>query len=217
MPSTPVNLPVVAIVPMKPVAQAKTRLGSHLTPAHRTELTLAMLAWVLGVLRDSSVVRTVVVGGDEPVKAVALAEGAHWDRDVHLDLNLAVTSAFRSVWAAGESAAYVPGDLPLLTVFDVEEALRTSHKGDRITICPAHDGGTNGLFVPPSMSIDTKLGPNSFTRHCHAANESGLELAVLHSRGFERDVDTIVDLRTCIDLGARCLDGIASVISECVQ
>ena len=177
-----------------------------------------MLSWVLGVLRESRVARTVVVGGDGPVRAVASAEGAAWEPDVYLDLNKALTNAFRRVWAGGESAAYIPGDLPLLKVSEVNEAIRTSSTtGDCVTACPAHDGGTNGLVVPPSMSFNTRLGPDSFARHKRVALESGLDLREFRSPGFEQDVDTIADLRACIDLKAQCLDGIAATVSEWAQ
>ena len=193
---------------MKPLTLAKTRLGAHLDQAQRAELSLAMLSWVLGVLRRSSVSRTVVVGGDYRVRSAALAASADWDHDPYLDLNVVLTHAFETVWRGGQSAAYVPADLPLLTAREVDDALRTSSGDDSITICPAHDGGTNGLIVPASAGFGPRLGPDSFARHTLRARELGLQLREFRSPGFERDVDTIVDLRMCIDQKARCLEGL---------
>ena len=59
---------IVAAVPMKALAESKTRLSGHLCPARRAELSLSMLSWVLSALRESRVSRVVVIGGDERVR-----------------------------------------------------------------------------------------------------------------------------------------------------
>ena len=108
-------------------------------------------------------------------------------------------------------AFFIPADLPMLSPEDIEGALRMSEDGKKLTICPAHDGGTNGLIVPPSLAFSPRLGPESFKRHVEEASELGEIIETFSSAGFKRDLDTMGDLRRCIEMGA---PGIAEYIRQ---
>ena len=193
---------------MKPLAESKTRLSGHLNAGERAELSMAMLKSVLTVLHDSRVSATIVVGGDERVRAIASDSRARWKPDRFLELNLAVAGEFLCVWRSGHVAAYIPADLPLLTVSDVDDMIEFASAGQGMTICPAHDGGTNGLVVPPCRGFSTQLGSQSHRRHREAASNLGVEMREFWSPGFELDVDTIDDLCRCLDRSpshTRCL------------
>ena len=84
-----------------------------------------------------------------------------------------------------------------------------SEGGAKLTICPAHDGGTNGLIVPPDMMFAPRLGHESFKRHVEEASELGVGIRLFSSPGFESDLDTMDDLRRCAAMGA---PGIAEYI-----
>ena len=189
---------VAAVVPMKPLAQSKTRLSAALTPERRADLSLAMLRSVLRVLRRSRMGRLIVVGGDRRVRAAARETGAAWRPDKFGDLNAALAAAFRALRAAGLPAAYIPADLPLLAAADVDALLDASEDGAALTLCPAHDGGTNAIVVPPSAAFEPLLGIGSFRRHKIRARKLGLKPRVARIPGFERDLDTIEDLRICL-------------------
>ena len=207
-PDAPITASVAAIVPMKPLSEAKTRLSDHLDPTARARLSAAMLDSTLAALRDSAVARTVVVGGDECVKAIAAAHDSEWMADRFDDLNLAVGDAIVMAHSAGQIAMYVPADLPLVTANDVDAALRFAAAEDfgSLTICPAHDGGTNCLIVPSSQPFPPRLGVGSHARHRELAAQLGVEMREFRSPAFERDVDTIDDLRHCIERGASSLE-----------
>ncbi len=145
---------------------------------------------------------------------MSLGEDAEWIRDEYLDLNKAIEHVFKSVWQDGQSAVYVPADLPLLTSSDVNGAIKASEDGRFLTICRAHDGGTNGLIAPPDIGFRPRLGSDSFRRHKMLARELGVELRKYHSDGFNRDVDTIADLRFCMNLRPPCLENIADTIED---
>ena len=193
------NTKVTAVVPMKPLSESKTRLGGHLSDEERAELSAAMLKSVLSVLHDSKVTATMVVGGDQRVRTIALKAGSCWKPDRFMDLNRAVADAFGWVWHSGQVAAYIPADLPLMTVSDVDDLMDFAAGTQTITICPAHDGGTNGLVVPPSSGFSPRLGSQSHRRHRELAAELGIEVREFWSPGFELDVDTIDDLCRCLD------------------
>ena len=194
-----VKASVTAIVPMKPLAESKTRLRDHLGQDERAELSAVMLASVLASLRDSKVSATVVVGGDERVRGITKDNEATWSPDRFNDLNLAVNGAFKEVWDSGGTAAYIPGDLPLLTDSDVFGLVELVSHTDGITICPAHDGGTNALVVPADLGFTPKLGSQSHRKHRGLAMALSIEFRELWTPGFELDVDTFDDLRRCLD------------------
>ena len=205
---------VVAVVPMKPLAESKTRLASALPPARREALSLAMLRSVLRALRRSRMARIIVVGGDCRVRAEAREHGAAWSPDDFGDLNAALAAAFRALRADGLPAAYVPADLPLLAREDVDALLEASGNGGALTLCPALDGGTNAIVVPPSAAFDPLLGIGSFRRHERRARKLGLETRVARIPGFERDLDTVEDLRICLRARPPCLEAFADVAPE---
>ena len=205
---------VVAVIPMKPLAESKTRLSAYLSQSQRATLSLSMLKWVVQTLVESRVERVVVVGGDVSVETESRMRGAEWIKDDYLELNKALENAFGSVWGEGLSAAYIPSDLPLLTVQDVDGLIDASDQGLILTMCRAHDGGTNGMIVPPHLGFGPLLGSDSFRRHEFLARELKVEFRKYESDGFCRDIDTIEDLRICMDLNPPCLDEIAEVLED---
>ena len=205
---------VAAVVPMKPLADSKTRLASALPPARREALSLAMLRSVLRALRRSRMARIIVVGGDRRVRAEARKMGAAWRPDNFGNLNAALAAAFRALRAAGLPAAYVPADLPLLSGEDVDALLEASRNGGALTLCPALDGGTNAIVVPPSADFEPLLGVGSFRRHMRRARRLGLETRVARIPGFERDLDTVEDLRICLRARPPCLEAFADIAPE---
>ena len=192
----------LAVVPMKPLAESKSRLHPHLSRCRRAALSLSMLAWVLGVLKSFINAETLVVGGDCKVGDAARCAGACWVDDIRLDLNEAVEYGFARAREASLPAFFIPADLPLLAPADVEDALRTSEGGTRLTICPAHDGGTNGLIIPSDLVFAPRLGNESFKRHVEEATELGVGIKLFSSPGFEGDLDTVDDLRRCVEVSA---------------
>ena len=209
-----IKSPIVAVVPMKPLAESKTRLSSHLSPNQRATLSLSMLRWVVRILVQSRVERVVVIGGDNSVKTESVSEGAEWIRDEYLELNRALDYAFGSVWEHGLSAAYIPADLPLLTAPDINGMIDTSEQGRILTMCWAHDGGTNGLIVPPDLGFGPLLGLDSYKRHQVHARELNAKFRHYESEGFYRDLDTIEDLRICMGLHPPCLVEIAEILKD---
>ena len=205
---------IVAVVPMKPLAESKTRLSAQLSPDQRATLSLSMFKWVVQTLERSNVSRVVVVGGDDAVETESVRAGAEWIRDDYLELNKALEFAFGSVWRDGLSAAYIPADLPLLTVPDVNGMIDASEQGRILTMCRAHDGGTNGIIVPPDLGFGPLLGSDSYTRHQLLADELKVGYRNYESNGFYRDIDTIEDLRICMDLSPPCLVEIAEALKD---
>ena len=113
--------PLLTIVPMKPLAEAKTRLWDDLPPPERQAVVLLMLERVVAAAVSATARGAcVVVGGDEIVREVAEASGARWGPDTADGLNAALWSAMQTAYADGAKAAlFLPGDLPLILDDDV--------------------------------------------------------------------------------------------------
>ncbi|MDA1036030.1 MAG: hypothetical protein O3B65_04005, partial [Chloroflexi bacterium] len=74
--------PLRVIVPMKGLAQAKTRLWEGVPTLQRQGVTLMMLDRVLRAVVDTlGPAACQVVGGDDPVRRVVDEAGAMWRED----------------------------------------------------------------------------------------------------------------------------------------
>ena len=187
----------IAIVPMKPLADSKTRLSDRLTPEQRGELTIGMLRRVLEAARGAAIEPVWVVGGDRRVREEAEAGGGHWMEELGSDLNDTLSRAFDLAFNLHRGALYLPGDLPFLKAADVFTVLDASRRQNNITLSPARrDGGTNAILVPQGIPFRPELGPQSFTRHLARAAELEVSVAICHSPGLGLDLDVSDDLDT---------------------
>ena len=187
----------IAIVPMKPLLDSKTRLSDRLTPEERANLTIGMLRAVLEAIKGASVDPVWVVGGDQRVREEAEQGGAHWMEELGNDLNDTLSKAFDLAFGLHRGALYIPGDLPFLNSGDVQSVLDASRRQSNITLVPARrDGGTNAILVPNNVPFRPALGPQSFTRHLAKAAELEISVAICHSPGLGLDLDVPDDLDT---------------------
>lgn len=188
--------PLRTIVPMKPLAEAKTRLWDDLPPLERQAVVLLMLERVVAAAVSATARGAcVVVGGDEVVREVAEASGAHWTSDDATGLNSALWAAMQVAYADGaEAALFLPGDLPLILDDDVR-ALVAASDGYTATVCvrASSDGGTNALLQPANTAFEPLLGVRSFDKHCEAATAKGAALVTPDLPRVAFDLDTRAD------------------------
>ena len=198
---------IVAIVPMKPFALAKTRLSNDLTLPQRMALSRNLLRRVLraiigpvqGLPEDSTVEEVWVVGTDPDIARVAMDEGATWHEEEGSDINETLWLAFRRAFDSGNAALFLPGDLPFIKPRDILGMVGASGHLRNVTLAPARQrGGTNGILVPSDLPQPFRplLGPDSFRRHLSQAGSSGVSVAIYYSPGLGFDLDTSEDLRT---------------------
>ena len=188
---------IIAVVPMKPLAESKTRLAPDLTPDQRADLVIGMLRQVLGAIRGASIDPFWVVGGDRRVRNVTRNLDGIWLEDLGRNLNDTLAKAFDRVFEHGSSAMYVAGDLPFLKPSDLHSMLRASQRKKNITLAPARrDGGTNAILVPFGIPFRPELGPGSFIKHLAQAANLQVSVAICYSPGLGFDLDTLDDLET---------------------
>ncbi len=186
-----------AIVPVKPLRRAKSRLARALKANQRAALSRSMLARTLDVL--SSVDRLagmLVVSRDLTVQDIARAKNAIPLAETESGLNAAVSQACEWITAQGASGALiVPIDLPLLTAFDIEAMIDHAVEPACIVVAPdRRDEGTNALLLRPPHAIRPAFGRSSFAAHRAQAVASGLPIHVYRSATIALDIDLPADL-----------------------
>lgn len=188
---------VFAVIPVKPLAEGKSRLGPVLDRPGREALNRRFLARTLDIAaRVPGPDRTIVVSADETVLAVARARGAiGLAEDGGSGLNGALNRARREIAALGGAAMLVlPVDLPLLAADDVRALLSSAKGGASVVIAPdSADQGTNALLLAPPDALDFHFGAGSLAAHEAAARQAGMTVKLVRRPGLAFDVDTPED------------------------
>jgi 2-phospho-L-lactate guanylyltransferase len=192
---------IAALVPVKRLAQAKSRLRAVLSDEQRREFVLAMLDDVLRLaLSQPAIALTTVVSADEQVLDFARRLGAepiHEPPGVR-GLNAALSFAAGVLAGQGAGALLIlPGDVPLATPADVQAVLAAWQEAP-VVLCPSRTGGTGALALRPPDAIAFRFGSRSFATHHRAAAEQRLPVAVVDRPGFAHDIDRPEDLRAVL-------------------
>jgi 2-phospho-L-lactate guanylyltransferase len=187
-----------AIVPVKPLRRAKSRLSTVLSREERASLSQQMLVHTLEVLSQvPSVERTLVVSRDS--RALALAReyraGTVTERGSP-QLNQALVRATLLARGYGVSGVLVlPADLPLLTVDGIEKIIAMATEPPVVVIAPdRRNKGTNALLSSPPGLIEYDFGPDSFARHLSHAKAAGVRVEICDLPSIGLDIDIPEDL-----------------------
>lgn len=192
-----------ALIPVKSLSSAKSRLASNLPQNQRETLVLDMLHHVLSVLLESELFEQVsVVSADGRVLEQAQLWGAQALIEEQHGHNPALHAATLRTHAVGipfagtlsEALLTISADLPLLTTQEIRCFLEqpTEHE---VVLAPARDGtGTNAILVRPPLIVPYAFGPNSLHRYVEAARQRRLNYKIYYSTGLAFDIDTIEDL-----------------------
>jgi 2-phospho-L-lactate guanylyltransferase len=184
-----------ALVPVKSLDEAKSRLAAHLTQAQRSALMLDMLHHVIYILQASNVLERIsVVSPDQRVLDQAQAWGAHICIEEDMGHNPALTAAAARELAAGVTTLLtISADLPLLQVNDVHGMIEQS-KHHTVVLAPSHDHtGTNALLVRPPLVLPYMFGLGSLQRYLSECQIRQLSSSLYTSIGVGLDIDTSED------------------------
>ena len=189
----------LAIVPIKSLAQAKTRLAKSLASGTRRSLVQAMFSDVLGSLRRTERVdRIAVVTNDVLAESLSRGFGIEVLADEREDGQSAATEVAigHAIDQGYERVLLVPGDTPLIDPIEVDELLMRCERDEiGVAVVPdRHGTGTNALVIAPPGSFHPAFGPDSLERHLAQARDEGLVHRVEHVPTLGLDVDTPSDL-----------------------
>jgi 2-phospho-L-lactate guanylyltransferase len=180
----------MGVIPFKGSTERKTRLASRLGPQERQRLSQGLFEHVVTVLRQTAGVGDVALLSDMRPEAWL----GPFIRDEGRGLNAELDALIKS--HRPKRLLVMHADLPLLAVDDVA-ALITADGG--CAIAPdRHGTGTNALALEKPAGFAFAFGPDSFARHCAAAE---YRARVVTRLGLGLDIDTPEDLDTAISAG----------------
>src|SRR4051812_8508501 len=195
-----------ALVPLRGLSTAKTRLGPDLDPATRQALVEALLRRTLIAARDArSIAGIVVVTKDPLVAGMAQAHGAVGLVEHLPRLNEAIDAARSVAVARGATPVLLlPADLPALSAAAVDALVATGaasiagrerDPGRAVigVVSDRHGRGTNALLLTPPDAAEPAFGEDSRAAHRAAAVASGAEWLEL-AGPLALDLDTPEDL-----------------------
>ncbi|NKB21403.1 MAG: 2-phospho-L-lactate guanylyltransferase [Alphaproteobacteria bacterium] len=192
---------VVAVIPIKPFAEGKSRLASVLTNDQRRTLNRNMFCHVLKTaFATQEIDEILVISSDEEALTLAEQAGAHAILEAeNSNLNAALDIGRKASLALGAASLLViPADLAQLAPSDLSALLTASDQSPSAAIFVASDQsqkGTNALYMRPIDAIPFSFGPDSFEKHQGAAKDAGCNVSVIVRPNLAFDIDEPEDLR----------------------
>ena len=187
-----------ALIPVKSLEQAKSRLAPYLTQQQRATLVLSMLHHVIHTLRESQQFAHIsVVSADQNILNYAQQWGARALIEEQPGHNQALTQAAKREFEEGSTALLtISLDLPLLQVDDINDLCELSQTHDIVLASSQGGTGTNAMLTRPPLIMPYAFGSGSLQRHLKLARRAHLSSITHASVGLALDIDTIDDLAT---------------------
>ena len=189
-----------AVVPIRGLATAKSRLGADLDPDERTALVTELLRRTLRSTRDARrIAGTVVVTMDPAAAGLATQFGAIGLVERAPGLNEAIEAARSVALGRGATAVLVlPADLPAVAAEHVDAVVDAAARPDEpaplVALVPdRHGEGTNALLLTPPTVIRPAFGTGSRVIHAESAGRAGARFLEIESP-LSLDLDTPADL-----------------------
>ena len=201
-----------AIIPVRGLERAKSRLAGPLDAEERLDLVSRLLGRAIDAALSSPLVAgTIVVSSDPAARDLARTAGAIPVADEGRGLNPALELARVEAVARGATALVIlPADLPWLTRDTLEAALHGA--GDApdgppvVALVPdRHGTGSNVLILAPPSAIDFAFGPGSRAEHAARARAAGATYVELGGP-LDIDLDTPEDLVLIEGLAPETID-----------
>jgi 2-phospho-L-lactate/phosphoenolpyruvate guanylyltransferase len=194
---------IVAVVPVRSLSGAKSRLGEPLDAEERAELVSALLRRVVtAALGSDRLAGAVVVSPDDGLLDRAGELGARVVRQDGDGLNEGLVEARARVLSQGATAVLIlPADLPGATTEAIDGLVESAERASRrkpgrplVALAPdRHGTGTNALLVSPPGAIEFRFGEGS--RAAHRAEAERVGAAYVETDGpLAFDLDTPDDL-----------------------
>jgi 2-phospho-L-lactate/phosphoenolpyruvate guanylyltransferase len=186
------------LIPVKHLARAKQRLAAWFDQEARTQLAQTMLLDVCETVAQICDRMPISLVTSDPF-AIELAQRFHFevmsDHDNPGETE-AIARATRVCVARGaESTLVIPGDIPLITVPELEQILAAAPSEGTVLVPDAAGRGTNAAFRRPADLFPLSFGNDSFKPHLAAAHTTGMPCVTLTLPGIALDVDNPSNLR----------------------
>jgi len=187
------------VVPVRGIAEGKSRLAGILDPTARARLNERLLSHTLKVIGE----------GRGDLRSCVVVSPCSMTREMAAGLGTAIVdegeeaSGLNTAVALGRSYArrngarrvlVLPCDLPYLTAEALAAVATQGGTQRHLLIAPDRQGtGTNALQVSALETFEFRFGEQSFARHMALAVESGWSATVCRRSELEFDLDTPED------------------------
>src|SRR5688572_24365756 len=189
---------IAAVIPMKSLHSAKSRLSNILTAQQRKNLAMYLLDATITELKKSNFIsEIIIVSIDKAVENYSCLNNLKFIKDSDEGVNKAVILADNYCINNGINANIViPHDLPFISAKEIDEICTISNKYHKcIIICPSKRfDGTNILFRKPPDVIKTHYDDNSYINHLKEARKFNIPIESLDLDKLKLDIDTKEDL-----------------------
>jgi 2-phospho-L-lactate guanylyltransferase len=187
-----------AIIPVKPLNRAKSRLADVLSLEERKQLSETMFRRVLMAIKATpQIAGALVISRDTHALAIARDLGVHTVQESGApELNNALMRATQVVggWRGG-AVLILPADLPLIAPEDLSSMIALGQENLTVVIATDnHDDGTNAMLIRPPGLFPYAYGAGSYRRHVVLAKEAGATVKVFRSSRLALDIDVPADL-----------------------
>ncbi|MFE1311680.1 2-phospho-L-lactate guanylyltransferase [Streptomyces sp. NPDC058755] len=200
------------VIPLKPLARAKSRLSDTAGDGVRPGLALAFAQDTVSAALASPAVSDVAVVTDDALAGRELAAlGARIVPDTPASgLNAALAHGAAAVRQMRHRAAVAAlnADLPALRPLELSRVLDAAAEFPRAFLADAAALGTTLLAAAPDQELRPAFGTDSRSRH---RTSGATELALTEVDSVRQDVDTGEDLRAALALGVGRHTAAASV------
>ncbi|GEM_PF-172083 len=194
------------VIPLKALAEAKSRLASCLTPLQRRQLVIAMASDVVDVLSRWSALGQirVVAGAGWSIDLLPAQRNLTWVIETPKAYGVSAKHAAGSLNDAleqgvsgcnGRPLLVIHGDLPLLDLSHLKAVEVAIDQGaDAVLAGDRYGQGTNMLGVTVAEQATFHFGYRSLAKHMAQMARAGMSYQQLDSVGLSHDVDTAADL-----------------------
>jgi 2-phospho-L-lactate/phosphoenolpyruvate guanylyltransferase len=189
---------IAAVIPMKSLHSAKSRLSPFLTFQQRKNLALVLLSATINTVKASRFISDIiVVSSDTTIENFSLKNSLKFIKDADNGVNNAVILADRYCIENDIGAnIIIPNDLPFLSFKSIDQICIISEKYSKcIIICPSKRfDGTNILLRKPPGVIKTFYDDCSYVNHLKEAKKLNIPIESLNYNNLRLDIDTKEDL-----------------------
>ncbi|HJT84298.1 MAG TPA: 2-phospho-L-lactate guanylyltransferase [Nitrososphaeraceae archaeon] len=189
---------IAAVIPVKSLHSAKSRLSPFLTLQQRKNLALLLLNATIKTVKASRFVSDIiVVSSDNIIEYLSFKNSLKFIKDADNGVNNAVILADRyCIENEIDANIVIPNDIPFLSFRSIDQICIISEKYSKcIIICPSKRfDGTNILLRKPPGVIKTFYDNNSYANHLKEAKKLNIPIESLDYANLRFDIDTKEDL-----------------------
>jgi 2-phospho-L-lactate guanylyltransferase len=186
----------LAIIPVKPFREGKSRLSGVMTDTERYQLNVHSLRQTIHVIKNvEDIDGTIIISRDPEVLETARSLSLKTIMEIGQGLNRALYQVNNTLNKDCDRVMVIPTDLPLLSREDIQKVLDLGCEKPVVVIVPdRHHRGTNALLVNPVGCIRYRFGINSAKKHAFEAQKRDIPTIITDIPGISIDLDMEEDL-----------------------